>query len=145
MESPHPVPYQRCYCSICRKAGGGGGYSINISADARTLEVAGGEHVREYRAMIERGGERRRSRHRRCFCGHCGCHLWAINEQWPDLLHPVAGAIDTPLPDPPQWVHMMLGSKAAWVSVDAHDGDDSFDAYPKETIAGWHDSRGLTR
>lgn len=25
VESPHPYPYQRCYCSICRKTAGGGG------------------------------------------------------------------------------------------------------------------------
>ena len=24
-----PYPYQRCYCSICRKNAGGGGYAIN--------------------------------------------------------------------------------------------------------------------
>jgi hypothetical protein len=30
LTSEHPYPYQRCYCSICRKTQGGGGYSINI-------------------------------------------------------------------------------------------------------------------
>ena len=25
-----PYPFMRCYCSICRKTGGGGGYAINI-------------------------------------------------------------------------------------------------------------------
>ena len=36
-----PQPYQLCYCSICRKTAGGGGYAINLSAVADTLEVTG--------------------------------------------------------------------------------------------------------
>ncbi|NWC98411.1 GFA family protein, partial [Pseudomonas sp. P7779] len=35
LESAHPYPYQRCYCSICRKTQGGGGYAINLGGDAR--------------------------------------------------------------------------------------------------------------
>lgn len=30
VESRTPYPYLRCYCSICRKTAGGGGYAINI-------------------------------------------------------------------------------------------------------------------
>ena len=41
VESPHPYPYQRCYCSICRKTAGGGGYAINLSGSAETLLVWG--------------------------------------------------------------------------------------------------------
>ena len=29
VDSHTPYPYQRCYCSICRKSAGGGGYAIN--------------------------------------------------------------------------------------------------------------------
>ena len=36
--SAHPYPYQRCYCSICRKTQGGGGYAINLAGDSRTME-----------------------------------------------------------------------------------------------------------
>lgn len=32
VQSHTPVPYQLCYCSICRKQQGGGGYAINPSA-----------------------------------------------------------------------------------------------------------------
>src|SRR5215510_5287236 len=41
VESHTPYPYQRCYCSICRKQDGGGGYAINIMGDADTLKVEG--------------------------------------------------------------------------------------------------------
>jgi hypothetical protein len=39
VESSTPYPYQACYCSICRKTAGGGGYAINLGADANTLEI----------------------------------------------------------------------------------------------------------
>jgi hypothetical protein len=142
-ESHEPVPYQRCYCGICRKAGGGGGYLVNLGGDATTLEVEGREHVAVYRAMVDRGDGPVRSKHERHFCRACGCHLWAFHPNWPELLHPVAGAIDTPLPEPPERVHMMVGSKASWVALEEREGDERFEAYPRKSLADWHRSRGL--
>jgi hypothetical protein len=40
VDSHTPYPYQRCYCSICRKSAGGG-YAINIMGLADTLKVKG--------------------------------------------------------------------------------------------------------
>ena len=37
-----PYPYQLCYCSICRKTAGGGGFAINLMGDYKTLKVRGG-------------------------------------------------------------------------------------------------------
>jgi len=143
VSSLHPQPYQRCYCSICRKAGGGGGFLVNIEADATTLKVEGEEHVETYRAIITGDGERRESHHQRKFCRKCGCHLYAFNERWPKLLHPVAGAIDTSLPEPPEYVHLMEGSKASWVRVEGTPNDAHFEEYPEESLADWHRKRGL--
>jgi hypothetical protein len=42
VDSHTPYPYQRCYCSICRKSAGGGGYAINIMGLADTLKLAKG-------------------------------------------------------------------------------------------------------
>ena len=142
--SKHPAPYMRCYCSICRKAGGGGGYSINTEADTDSLEVEGKEYVKIFQAMVERDGKLQRSKHQRHFCGECGCHLWAFHPSWPELIHPVAGSIDTPLPPPPAHVHIMLGSKAPWVEVEGNADDAHFDEYPEKSIADWHDDHGLT-
>jgi hypothetical protein len=36
-----PFSYQSCYCSICRKSVGDGGYAINIMDLAETLKVKG--------------------------------------------------------------------------------------------------------
>ncbi|MDP7547733.1 MAG: GFA family protein, partial [Alphaproteobacteria bacterium] len=73
VESQSPQPYQRCYCSICRKAGGAGGFAINLLADNRSMQITGQEHVAEYRAITDG----RPSKHRRHFCRLCGSHLWA--------------------------------------------------------------------
>lgn len=143
VDSHHPQPYMRCYCSICRKAGGGGGYGINIAADAKSLKVEGQEHVRVYQAMKEVDGARVKSSHERHFCSACGCHLWAFNSKWPDLLHPVASSVDTPLPQPVGHAHMMLGSRAPWVEVEAGEEDLRFDVYPNISIAHWHEKHGV--
>jgi hypothetical protein len=142
LECAEPWPYQRCYCSICRKTGGSGGYMINLGGDARTLKVEGEEHVRTYHAMLDRGGKRVQSRHGRRFCVKCGSHLWAAHERWPDLVHPVASAIDTPLPIPPANVHMMVGSKAPWVRIEGEPDDERFDEYPDKSLAQWHADHG---
>ena len=144
VNSSHAVPYQRCYCSICRKTSGGGGYLINTAADARTLEVRGRDSVAVYRAMVKRDGRDVRSGHERHFCRHCGSHLWAFNNRWPELVHPVAAAIDSMQVVPTSSVHMMLSSKADWVAPRIGDNDECFDEYPRESIAEWHEARGLT-
>ena len=54
VESETPYPYQACYCSICRKTAGGGGYAINLGADANTLEVEGKENLHSFASAIER-------------------------------------------------------------------------------------------
>ncbi|MDD9934811.1 MAG: GFA family protein [Myxococcales bacterium] len=143
LQSAEPVPFQRCYCSICRKLGGGGGYLINIGGEASTLEVDGGAAVQVFHANVERDGRAVRSKHGRHFCRECGAHLWAAHADWPELVHPVAGAIDSELPRPPEHRHMMVGSKASWVTVEGTGQDSAFDAYPDCSLAEWHAARGL--
>jgi hypothetical protein len=140
VEARSPVPFMRCYCSICRKTAGSGGYAINLGADAQTLRVEGEEHVAVYRATMADGHE---STGRRHFCRRCGSALWLYDPTWPELVHPHAGAIDTPLPEPPAVTHMMLGSRPAWVAVQARPGDLTFDEYPQESLADWHRRHGL--
>ena len=56
VESHTPYPFMRCYCSICRKTQGGGGYAINIMGDAATLAVRGKQNVAVYRARLREPG-----------------------------------------------------------------------------------------
>jgi hypothetical protein len=146
LTSAHPYPYQRCYCSICRKTQGGGGYAINLGGAARSLKVRGRKQISVYHAKIKAEGERRahRSSAERHFCRLCGSALWLFSPEWPELIHPFASAIDTPLPVPPQHTHLLLDSKASWVEVDAQPGDQQFDGYPEESIAEWHARLGLS-
>ncbi|MDX1540190.1 MAG: GFA family protein, partial [Geminicoccaceae bacterium] len=104
VQSPHPYPFNLCYCSICRKTQGGGGFAINLGGEAESLEVEGREHVRIYHARLDGGSESPAMRH---FCGLCGSALWLFDPRWPELVHPFASAIDSPLPVPPERVHLM--------------------------------------
>jgi hypothetical protein len=134
-ESRHPVPYQRCYCGICRKTQGGGGYAINIAADAATLHVRGRDAIAIYHARLPR---RRASTAERHFCRLCGSALWLFSPEWPELIHPFASCIDTPLPPAAATTHIMLAFKPGWVSVQRGRGDRFCEEYPDESIAEWH-------
>lgn len=146
VESATPYPYQRCYCSICRKTQGGGGYAVNIGGDAGSLQVSGRESISIYHArMRQADGSVEISTGERHFCRECGSALWVYSPEWPELVHPFASAIDTELPRPPQYTHLMLGSKAGWVEVQAAPADLQFDDYPQESLAEWHERQRLTR
>ncbi len=140
VESYTPHPFNYCYCSICRKTAGGGGFAINIMGEAKTLKVEGEENLSIYRA--DRGGAP--SGAQRHFCSKCGSALWIWGEDYPDWVYPFASAIDSDLPVPPDRVHLMLGSKAGWVPVPPESETEThFDEYPEESIEGWHRKRGL--
>ena len=144
VESHTPHPYQRCYCSICRKTAGGGGYAINLMGAADTLAVEGREAIAVYRAEIRDGaGHCETSTGERNFCNRCAAALWLYDPTWPGLVHPFASAIDTALPTPPERVHLMLDFKAPWVEPDIRPGDQVFPRYPVQSIEDWHKSRGL--
>ncbi|RNJ45667.1 alanine acetyltransferase [Mesorhizobium erdmanii] len=145
VESHTPVPFMLCYCSICRKQQGGGGFAINLGAAYETLNIRGKRSLGVYRAEIEDDehphcevstGERN-------FCRKCGSALWLYDPTWPELVHPFASAIDSDLPKPPEKVHLMLKYKANWVEPDIGKGDKTFDVYPEESIADWHKRMGM--
>lgn len=145
-DSHTPVPYQLCYCSICRKTAGGGGYAINLGGLAASLTIeARPDSVGLYRAEIrdEENGTCRVSSGERNFCLRCGTALWLYDPRWPDLIHPFASAIDTPLPAAPGRVHLMLRFKPDWVPVETGTGDRCFDLYPEESLEDWHKRNGV--
>ena len=140
LQSQTPVPYMRCYCSICRKTAGGGGYAINIMGLADTLEVIGTDYLKIYRVILENGEPSPGQRH---FCTVCGSALWMADARWPELMHPFDSAMDTPLPAPPERVHIMENYRPAWAEPAAMAGDSHFGEYPEESIQSWHEKRGL--
>ena len=142
VQSHTPHPYMRCYCTICRKTAGGGGYAINLGAVSATLQVHGRTALAVYRAEIEQDGTCRTSTAERNFCAGCASALWLYDPTWPELIHPFASAIDSDLPVPPETVHIMLRHKPGWVVPMVGPHDACFDDYPVESIADWHRARG---
>jgi hypothetical protein len=145
VDSAEPVPFMRCYCSICRKTAGTGGYAINLGAVTRSMKVTGKRYLRIYRAHLpdEPGAGTQISSGRRYFCAKCGTALWLWDPTWPELVHPHAGAIDTALPVPPENVHCLIDSKASWVKVEGKPDDPRFAHYPDMSLEKWHESQGL--
>lgn len=136
-----PVPYLRCYCSICRKTAGAAGYAVNLGAKAKSLKARGRKAIAKFHARIDG----KKSPAERSFCSKCGSPLWVWDPRWPDLIHPFAGAIDSKLPKAPEHVHMLLDSKADWVPVDAKARDRKFDAFPDQSLEEWHRAHGLLK
>ncbi len=145
VRSAHPYPFNLCYCSICRKTGGGGGYAINLGADYESLEVEGDENRSVYHAVMREDGREEISPAQRSFCARCGTSLWLWDPRWPELVHPLASAIDTELPRPPECTHLMLADKPSWVEARIGPKDRQYDGYPEESLAEWHERLGLSR
>ena len=144
VNSRTPYPFNRCYCSICRKTAGGDGYAINIMGEAATLEVEGEEHITVYRSpkndreSYEADGLGWSRRH---FCRNCGSALWVFSPKYPELVHPFASAIDTPLPPAPELQAIMTAHAPSWVELP--EGVPQFEHYPEQGIEDWHRARGL--
>ena len=146
LESKTPVPYQFCYCSACRKTGGGAGSLGNIMGDHATMKVTGAEHVGVYRARMpdpERPGESTPGPIRRSFCRECGSSLWNYNPAWGELVYPAASAVDTPLPRAPDRSHVFVDSAASWVEIPQGDREKHHAEFPDLSMADWHRSRGM--
>lgn len=146
LEAKAAHPFLRCYCTICRKTAGGGGYAINLGGEAETLTVQGTENISVYQARMDRPSDDPNpeiSPGLRHFCKQCGSALWVFDPRWPDLVHPFASAIDTPLPAPPEDIHIMLAFAPAWTAAPAADGNTGFDGYPSKSLEDWHRAHGL--
>lgn len=145
VESQTPYPYMRCYCSICRKTQGGGGYAINIMGVADTLKIKGEKWLSVYRAKLD-PHDKTRSPGKRYFCSKCGSALWVHDPRWAENVYPFASAIDTPLPTPPEVQHIMLNYAPDWIDVPKESKKNPhFDEYPEEAIIDWHTKRRLIR
>lgn len=144
LESRSPVPFLRCHCSICRKTAGSGGYAINLGGDFRTMKVRGNKHLGIYHAVMREPGRRaRRSPARRHFCLKCGSPLWLWDPRWPELVHPHASAIDTPLPRPPEIVDAGLDYAAPWAVPPRPPPHVRYGQWPAESLQEWHRRHGL--
>ncbi|KZV73523.1 hypothetical protein PENSPDRAFT_574408 [Peniophora sp. CONT] len=131
------VPYQNCFCSICRKIGGPGGI-VDLDGYAETLEVQGKENISIYHAVLANRGEpdEQRASSERSFCKLCGSMLWLFFPDRPKRLYPFASAIDTPLASAEEMTILMVESKPDWVRLP--EGPKSSESYPAESLENWH-------
>lgn len=135
VETRTPYPYRRCYCARCRKTAGGTGAAANVLAQASTLVVEGSEALTEYAAP-----DATRTR----FCSRCGSALYLTIDAAPDFVYPFASAVDTPLPEPPERVHVFTAEAPAWAGPPSTPHDFSTERNTRESIADWHRRHGLT-
>lgn len=144
-ESHTPYPYMRCYCSICRKTAGGGGYAINIMALADTLKVKGRQYISIYQARLtpSKKSKSKVSLGQRHFCKKCASCLWMSDPRWPELIHPFASAIDTKLPTPTKEVCLMLDYAANWSDIPTAKKAEHYAKFPKLSIENWHKKHKL--
>lgn len=142
VESHAPCPFMYCYCTICRKIGGGG-FSINIMGETSSLQIEGSERISDYQVKGKNAnGENMVTAHR-IFCSICGSALWAANEHYPQWIYPFASAIDTKLPSAPERIHMMLDYAASWIPIPESELDKYISAYPDVSLESWHRAHGL--
>ncbi|KAJ2612959.1 hypothetical protein H4S08_002456 [Coemansia sp. RSA 1365] len=148
-ESKAPVPFMRCYCSICRKTSGGGGYSINIMGETDTLRITKGkEAVQSYRAVKDKSvpKEKQVLCQNRYFCPTCASYLWAHCDDYPQWIYPYASAIDTELPVPESTSSLMVQFAPAWADPrklnNKKTSDDVFEEYPDYSLEQWHKTHG---
>lgn len=132
--SSTPYPYRRCYCVRCRKTAGGTGAAANILAQASSLRVDGADAVTEFAAP-----DTTRTR----FCARCGTALYLTLDAAPDFVYPFASAIDTPLPEPPERVHVFTAEAPAWARPLPSPADHTTERNTRESIADWHRRHGL--
>jgi hypothetical protein len=134
VETRTPYPYRRCYCARCRKTAGGSGSAANVLARASTLQVVGLESVTEFA-----GPDATRSR----FCARCGSMLWLTIDAAPDFVYPFASAVDTPLPEPPERVHVFTLEAPDWARPPTTPTDLTVERNTRESIEEWHRRHGL--
>ena len=135
-----PYPYMRCYCNFCRKTAGSGGYGINIMAEHKTLQVTGEELLRFHHGLEHDSvtDELVENENKRFFCSRCGSGMWAHDPRWSEWFYPYAACIDTPLPQPPETVHIMLDFMPSWVRLPEGAQHSFYARYPSESIEQWH-------
>ena len=80
---------------------------------------------------------------KRHFCLKCGSALWLWDPRWPELIHPHASAIDTPLPKPSEVVEAALAYAANWVDVPKGKKHVHCREWPNESLKEWHQRHQL--
>jgi hypothetical protein len=133
VSSRTPYPYRICSCRRCRKTAGSIGAAVNVVAEAETLEVTGSptryEHPTDPVVLS--------------FCARCGSPMFLEIPAFPEWVYPFASAVDTPLPAPPEFVHVRTDERPSWTPAIGSPDDLRFEANTDESMVEWHERMGL--
>jgi len=135
MSSRTPYPYRICYCRRCRKTAGSIGASVNVLALTEGMELEADVEPTRYRHPVEPVVH--------TFCARCGSSLFLEIDGFPQWIYPFASAVDTPLPAPPEFIHVRTDERQSWVPAIGSPGDPRFETNTGESMAEWHQRLGL--
>lgn len=139
-----------CHCLADTKTTGVN--NCNIMGEYATLVIkTGAEFLKIYQAKLcdteqeknETTTSTTLSNHKRYFCTECASYLWAYDDRFAQWVYPFASAIDTPLPKPNEYVHLMTDFKLNHVEIPTGPNIQSYPRYPVGSIENWHKQRGL--
>jgi hypothetical protein len=144
-----PYPYMICHCLADTKTAGV--FNCNIMGEYSTFKIKQGqEFVKIYQAKlseIESGKDEKSttklSNHKRHFCSECGSYLWAYDDRYEQWVYPFASCIDTPLPKPDDYYHIMTDFKLNHVQIPIGKNIQSYSRYPEGSIEEWHKKHGF--
>ena len=143
VEAPHPYPFNLCYCSICRKTAGGGGFAINLGALSR---YAGGDRRRAHPELQTPAWTTARpARASASSAAPAARRSGSGTRAGPSSCTRTPRRSTRALPVPPERTHLLLADRAPWVEPCVGPHDKTFDGYPDEGIAEWHERLGLLR
>jgi len=138
VESKTAYPYRRCYCTLCRKTSSGGDHNIGLMGERETLDVSGADNLTLYEVVNSEGITMHQY-----FCATCGSPMYVLLPDWPQWVYPRASAIDTPLPEPPEVFHVILGERANWAIPEEGENHFHFVDNTEESMEEWHRRLGV--
>jgi hypothetical protein len=99
--------FKHCHCTDCRKIHGTVYQSSALTAGEGFRVTRGEEHLERYESSPGK---------RRCFCRHCGSHLFAYYERDPSLVVLRVGTLDAAPGLAPE-LHIWVSQKADWYEI----------------------------
>jgi hypothetical protein len=99
--------FRHCHCADCRKINGTV-YGSSALTEGEGFRVTAGEaDLERYESCPGK---------RRCFCKHCGSHLFASYDHDPSMIVLRIGTLDSP-PELRPEMHIWVSQKAPWYEI----------------------------
>ncbi|KAI8872650.1 hypothetical protein GQ42DRAFT_65318 [Ramicandelaber brevisporus] len=125
-ETDTPAPYLKCYCSICRKSAGSGGYAVFIRTLGSKFNITSGHaSIGHYRAAKDSSLPKDKQELfplSRSYCTECGTYLFFrhFENREEGEVYLFASSIDNvkDVPVAPVSYHIFLAGAPEWAKPD---------------------------